>query len=163
MNRVIRNGIHPKISNTSSAMPMLVMNLSNTADLQIRHPMESIEAGFTRIKNLQEKLDVFTKIVFYYNKWDRIIGCQRSKNAHANMKIDARVFRSSFSCFSNSVNPSSKEEVERAHIKDVYASKKFNLQANAEVLGISQDTLRRILIKCNLYSRRRNVLYGKQN
>lgn len=55
---------------------------------------------------------------------------------------------------SKGLNPSSKDEAERTHIKAVYTSKKCNLKATAEVLGISRDTLRRKLIKYNLYRQR---------
>ncbi|HQW44986.1 MAG TPA: sigma-54 dependent transcriptional regulator [Chitinophagaceae bacterium] len=51
----------------------------------------------------------------------------------------------------SNLNPSSKEENEKAHIREIYTSKKENLKATAEVLGMSRDTLRRKLIKYNLY------------
>ncbi|RYF37828.1 MAG: hypothetical protein EON97_00550 [Chitinophagaceae bacterium] len=51
----------------------------------------------------------------------------------------------------SNAHPSSKEENEKVHIKDIYTSKKQNLKATAEVLGMSRDTLRRKLIKYNLY------------
>ena len=39
------------------------------AQLQLRHPKEGIAAGFQRLKDLQEKLEVFSKVVVdYYNK-----------------------------------------------------------------------------------------------